>query len=62
MKKNAVTFCMSTRDGVNEHSFTEPCNDYGLVVFHSRDAVDLFVERLKKYRDMTYGEYQGEPL
>lgn len=57
-----VAFCMSTRDGVNESLFTEPCNDYGFVVFHSREAVDLFVERLKKCRDMTYGACQGEPL
>lgn len=62
---NAVrqaAFCMSTRDSINESLFTEPCNDYGFVVFHSRDAVDLFVERVKKYRDATYGKRQGEPL
>lgn len=62
MMSDGVTFCMSTKDGKNEHCFLEPCNEYGFVVFHNREAVDLFVERLKKYRDLTYGEWKGEPL
>lgn len=62
MEPGGVGFCMGTKDGKNERFFIEPCNEYGFVVFYNREAVDLFVERLRKYRDLTYGALQGEPL